>query len=185
MVGAITLDTGGDTIKILVIAAVVGAFASLIAELLVARGKAADTGVFEKSRIINARFYDLGSWASIPVGILAACIAGLMLTPVKEVVEGSKTTQTMELDNLIVVAAIAGLASASFLKVLADRFVAALKAKGLDVALQGSIAALKDLEQNPSLPAAGGGGVSDPGSVAGRAHLAAKAAEDRRTELMG
>jgi hypothetical protein len=189
MFGAITLDTGGDTGTILIIAAIVGASASLVAELLVARGKAADTGVFERPRSLNARFYDLGSWASIPLGVLAACLAGLMLTPVEKSVEAGKTTESMALDNLIVVAAIAGLASASFLTVLADRFVAAMKVKGLDVALSDAITALKDLAEDPGAGASGatGGGAlpAGPATVAARARAAGQAAEARRNELMG
>ena len=191
MFAALTLDTGGDTVKVILIAAVVGAVASLISELLLARGKAANTGAFELPGKLGTRLYDLGSIAAIPLGVLAAVIVGLALTPVEETTKEGVTTETMELGNLIVASAIAGLSAHGFLKVLQDRFVAAMKSKGLEEALRNAITGLKDLEANPP---ADGGAAADPrrsgapdagggGEAVARASQVRTAAEDALNRL--
>jgi hypothetical protein len=132
VLGAVTLDTGGDTGKILIYAAIAGAITSLVGELLVSRGRGHDHGGFEIPRWRDThRWYDLGSAAAIPIGVVAACLAALLLVPIKEVVAASVTTRTVELDKLLGVAGVAGLSSAAFLRVVQERFIAAAKTQEL------------------------------------------------------
>ncbi len=152
MLAVTTLETSGDWAQILWISAAVGAFASLVAELLIARGSAGDTGGFESPSRRGAgkrRWYDLGSFASIPIGILAACFAGITLTPVQEVVRNNVTTKTIELEQLLPVVIVAGLASSAFLRLLQERFIAVAKNKTLDAALKGAVQSFEDIADKP------------------------------------
>jgi hypothetical protein len=183
VIAAITLDTGGDTVPILLWSILAGASASAISELLLARGKTAQTGAFELPGKTGKRLYDLGSFAAIPIGALAGAIAGLALTPVQEVTADNVTTRTMELDKLLVVALVAGLASSAFLRVLSDRFVAAMKTQGLDVALRDAISALKDVATSVPQPEIASS--QSAAAAAARADQAAKAADATLKTLTG
>jgi len=156
---AITLDTGGDVGHLLLIAAIVGTVASVTAELLIARGKGGDTGALELPRVVSAgrkRWWDAGSLAAIPTGIVAACIAGLLLTPVQEVTSAGVTSRTMELDKLVGIAALAGLSSAAFLALVQERFISLNKGKALDAALKSAQASLVEIEKSAGATAGKG-----------------------------
>jgi hypothetical protein len=176
MVGAITIDTGGDWFQALWISAVTGALASLVAELLLSRGKAGDTGAIELPHTVEGGYVDLGSIAAIPVGVLAAVIGAFALTPVQEVVNDGVVTRTVELDKLIVVAAVAGLASSSFLKLLQERFIAVAKNQRLDAALKSALQSFDQIaEQEPT-----------SGTVAASAaNVQAASTEAQATEVAG
>jgi hypothetical protein len=176
MSAAITIDTGGDWFDALWISALVGALAASVAELLLSRGKAGDTGAFELPHRVDARWVDLGSFAAIPIGILAAVIAAFALTPVQEVVTAGATTRTMELDKLIVVAAIAGLASSSFLTLVQERFVAVARNQRLNAALSGALRSFDELAATAAGADAGLESMAGP-PVAERALQAKAAAE--------
>lgn len=160
-----TLDTSGDAVTILIWAAAVGAVASIVAELLIPRGAAGDTGALEwpgwrqdAPTAGGRKWYDLGSWAAIPLGIVAAAIAGLLLTPTQEVIANGQTTRTMELEKLLGIALVAGLSSSAFLSLVQERFIAVAKQQQLDAALKGAIASFDEIAKDdpaPPAPAAG------------------------------
>jgi hypothetical protein len=174
VVAAITIDTGGDWLQALWIAALVGALASLVAELLLSRGAAGDTGAIELPHKVERRWVDLGSLAAIPTGILAAVIGAFALTPVQEVVEAGVTTRNVEIDKLIVVAGVAGLASSSFLTLVQERFVAVAKNQRLDAALKSALQSFDEIAKHA--PAAG---------AAGAAEIQAAGTEVQATQVAG
>ncbi len=146
------LNTTGDWKPILIVSALVGALAGLVSELIVARGTAGDTGGFEwpaERGSGRRKWYDLGSFAAIPVGMLAAVIAGLALTPTQEVVKNKVTSEEMKLEDLLVVAAIAGLSGSAFLRLLQERFIAVAKNQTLDSALKGALRSFDELAKKP------------------------------------
>jgi hypothetical protein len=142
------LETGLDLLWMLVLAAVVGLLGALLAELLVGRGKAKETGLFELPRR-RGRYVDAGSLVAIPSGAFAAIIAAYLFAPTREVTEGDPPTTTTKYDvlRLIVVAAIGGLSSAAFIASLQEKFTALLTADRLREALGTASTALDQIEQ--------------------------------------
>jgi len=145
MLAAVTLDTGGDVGKIVVWAAIAGLVGAVVGELITARGRSADWGGWETPRWRDSkRWYDLGSIAAIPIGIVAGVLAGLLLVPHKEVVANGATTSSVELETLLGVTLLAGLAGTSFLRVLQERFVAVARTQQLRGVIE---ATARSLEQ--------------------------------------
>jgi hypothetical protein len=142
MFASIVIDTSGDVGKELWISAAAGILPALVAELLLARGAGAETGALELPHKIGRRYVDLGSLAAIPIGVVAAVIAGYLRTPVQEVTKGTVVTRTMDLDKLIAVAAVAGLTSTSFLRLVQDRFIAVAQNQRLDASLKSALGSL-------------------------------------------
>lgn len=157
MYATIAIDTSGDWLKELWLAALIGAVASLVAELLLTRGSAGDTGAIELPHGVDGgHWFDLGSLAAIPTGVLAAVIAAFALTPVQEVVKNGVTTRTLEVDKLVVVAAVAGLASSSFLTLVQQRFIAVAQNQRLDAALGAALRSFDQIADSAKDTAAGG-----------------------------
>ncbi len=141
------LDTGGDALKIVWIAALVGAFAGVTSELLIARGKTKDVGQLEIPGAREKGFWDLGSFAGIPVGILAAVIAAFLFAPGEERTVGATTVRDVDLGELILVAALAGLGSSAFLALVRERFLAMAGNARLNSTLDSAIAGLEQIKQ--------------------------------------
>lgn len=146
-------NTHGDALKIVLIAALVGALASLVAELLIARGKSKQTGIIELPGPRGPRFWDLGSLAAIPVGILAAVIAAFLFAPGQEMTVRGDIVRKVEEGRLILTAAIAGLSSAGFLALVQERFLAVAKNERLDAALNAAVQGLDSVKQSAKTPA--------------------------------
>lgn len=129
---AVTLADSGDLERVLLYAAIAGLIGAFVGELVTTRGRSGDWGGLERPRWRDTkRWYDLGSFASIPIGVVAGCIAALTLAPETQVVTNGVTTETMETEAVLATGLIAGLAGAAFLRVLQDRFVALAKTQEL------------------------------------------------------
>ena len=141
------LDTAGDVLAIAGIAAGVGAFAALTAELIVSRGETRQQGIFELPGGSGNRFVDLGSLAAIPIGILAAVIAAFLFAPGEEQVVDGETERLVQLGDLLLISAAAGLSGTAFLAAIQERFAAVLKTKQAEVQIQGAIAGLLQIKE--------------------------------------
>lgn len=140
---AVTLTDSGDLGSVLVYAAIAGLFGAIVGELITARGRSGDWGGLETPRWRDSKaWYDLGSLASIPIGVAAGCIAVLTLAPEAEVVTDGATTKSIDVQSVITTGLIAGLAGAAFLRVLQDRFVALAKTQELRGVVQAAAATL-------------------------------------------
>lgn len=143
MLAVLKLGEKGDLSEVLIWAAVAGLIGSIVGELITTRGRSGDWGGFDPPRWRDSkRWYDLGSIASIPLGIVAGILAVLVLAPEHDVVENGVTTTTLEWDALLGTAAVGGLAGATFLRVLQDRFVAVAKVHELRGIVQSAEASL-------------------------------------------
>jgi hypothetical protein len=146
------VQTGGDALKVLWIAAATGAATSLVSELVIARGVRKETGMVELPGRRGPRFWDLGSFASIPVGVVAAVVAAFLFAPGEQTMQGAQLVRKLELDRLLLVAAVAGLSSAGFLALVQERFLAAAKNQRLDTALTGALGGLDDIKHEATKP---------------------------------
>jgi hypothetical protein len=184
MLAEIVLDTGGDAWQVAGLAAAIGAAAAFVADLLLRR--AGNTGTVELPRRLKNPFVDLGFVSSLLIGALAGAIAGLALTPATETVVRGVTQRNFDLDKLLVVAGIAGLASSGFLTTLQSRFNEAMKKQGLNALLKDAIAGLKDLGAEPKGGPVGGAveGADVRRVVMDRAQTLANATENARREIL-
>lgn len=139
----LVLDTSGDWLEVLLIAVPCGAFAGFVSELLLPRMKAGETGAVERIGGRGTRFYDLGSWAAVLVGALAGPVAAYLLAPGPEVVIKGQSTQTAQVGDVVVIAALAGLAGSRFLGAIQERFLAFADKTRVDAALKG----LRDVKE--------------------------------------
>lgn len=130
----ITLTTMRSVIAFISVAALCGLIGGVVAELLVARGKRKETGLWERTRR-QGRFFDVGSLASLPIGLVAGVIASYLFSPARQVVTATGTTTQYDLVRLVAVALLAGLSSSTFLAVLQERFTALATADRLKQAL--------------------------------------------------
>ncbi|HEY7453604.1 MAG TPA: hypothetical protein VH683_03490 [Thermoleophilaceae bacterium] len=154
MVLAVTLTDSGDLKEVLIYAAVAGLFGAIVGELVTTRGRSGDWGGFERPRWKDARrWYDLGSIAAIPIGVLAGCIAALTLAPETQAVENGVVTKTIETEAVLATALIAGLAGAAFLRVLQDRFIAIAKTQELRGVVQATAETLAQSGASQVAPA--------------------------------
>ena len=150
------LETARDVVTFLVVAAAIGLLGAIVAELLLSRGKANEGGIFELPRR-RGRYLDLGSFVAIPVGALAAVIAAYFIVPVREVGETGATETRYDLVRLIVVSALAGLASTGFLASVQEKFTALMTADRLRQGLDRVEAGLAEIERTASEPHGGAG----------------------------
>lgn len=150
---ATTLLDSGDLLEVLLYAALAGVLGAVVGEIITARGGSGDWGGFERPRWRDSkRWYDLGSFASLPVGVVAGCIAALTLAQETEVVENGVTTTTTAMESVLVTALIAGLAGAAFLRVLQDRFVALAKTQELRGVVQAAAESLAEPDAGTVAP---------------------------------
>jgi hypothetical protein len=185
MFADIVLDTSGDAWKVAGLAAVTGAVAAFVADLLLRR--AGNTGTVELPRKLRKPYVDLGFFGSLLIGALAGVIAGLALTPADETTVRGVTHRTFDLDKLLVVAGVAGLASSGFLTALQSRFNEAMKKEGLNALLKDAIAGLEKVGEQADQGAAGGGrqaGQAPQPAVAEQARTLAAATESARSDIL-
>jgi hypothetical protein len=153
-----TLADDGDLVKILLYAALAGLLGALVGELITTRGRSRDWGGFEWPRWKDSKhWFDLGSFAAIPIGIIAGCIAALTLAPETTTVTNGVAVKTIETEAVLATAVIAGLAGAAFLRVLQDRFVALAGKENLRGVVE---AVTKTLEEPAPRPAPASDAVS-------------------------
>ena len=140
------LDASGDVLEIALIAAATGAFASFVAELIITRGETRETGLLEHPKS-GSRFIDLGSWASVPVGILAGVVAAFLFAPGEERIVDDEVVRDVELGELLLVSALAGLAGTGFLAAMQERFLATLKTKQAEAKVQDAVKGLLNINK--------------------------------------
>lgn len=145
MLIAVKLADSGDLGQVVLYAAIAGLVGAFVGEVITARGRSRDWGGLEPPRWKDSkRWYDLGSFASIPIGTVSGCLAALTLVPETQTVTAGVTTKTIETEAVLATALIAGLAGAAFLRVLQDRFVALAKTHEIRGAVQATAQALAD-----------------------------------------
>jgi uncharacterized membrane protein len=143
MLATVVLDTSGDVKDVLLWAAAAGLVGAIVGELITTRGRSGDWGGLEPPRWRDSkRWYDLGSIAAIPIGILAGILAGLLIAPEKDVLVRGVTRTSMELEALLGTALLAGLAGTAFLRVLQERFVAVARTQRLRGSMAAAVSAL-------------------------------------------
>jgi hypothetical protein len=149
------LDTLRDFIELVVIAAVLGAVAGVVGELIIGRGKSKESGRFELPQR-TARWLDLGSFSAIPVGALAAVLTSLVAVPTHEVTVDEVSTIDYDLARLVVLALAAGLAGGAVLAKFQEGLTAVLTAERLKTALGVADQALAVIQNQSSAGAAAG-----------------------------
>jgi hypothetical protein len=146
--GMVTIDTVGDTIRMLAAIAVLGLVGGFVGELIANRS--GRTGAVERPRRTGRVLFDLGSWAALPVGAVAALVAALFFSPV---VAGEGGTSKYDLVRLTGGALLAGVAGPALLGLARDRFLAALSQERADAALTAALKA-QEAGQGPQEAAA-------------------------------
>jgi hypothetical protein len=140
------LNTTADTIVMVLIVAAAGVVGGLVGELLIFRGARKESGAFEIPGKRGTRFFDLGSLAALPIGIVAALIALVLFSPIEEVIEEGATVREYDLIRVIGLGLVAGLAGPAFLLVVQERFTALVTTERMEAALD---MAKKALEKAP------------------------------------
>jgi hypothetical protein len=120
----LSLVDGGDYIRLFVLTAVLGGVGGLAFDLLQVRGK--DTGAIEKPTRLSVRYQDLGVFASIIIGAIAAS-AALWVFPPTERILGTTTVKEYGYDQLVPLALIVGSAGSSFLTAFQAKALARAK----------------------------------------------------------
>ena len=150
------LDTLGDFIELVVIAAVLGSVAGVVGELIIGRGKSKEMGRFELPKR-TARWLDFGSFTAIPVGALAAVLTSLVALPTHEVTVNEVSTTDYDLVRLVVLALAAGLAGAAVLAKFQEGLTALLTTERLKTALGLADEALEGIQNQTAGVAAASG----------------------------
>lgn len=86
----VEIDTVVDTIAMLVAIAVLGLVGGFVGKLVADRS--GSTGAVERPRRTGRAVFDLGSWAALPVGAVAALVAALFFSPVVTGEDGTSGT---------------------------------------------------------------------------------------------
>lgn len=139
------LDDLRDFVELVAIAVVLGAIAGLVGELIIGRGKGQELGRFELPKR-TARWLDFGSFASIPVGALAAVLTTLVALPTHEVVVNDVSTTDYDLVRVVILALAAGLSGGAVLAKFQEGLTAALTAERLKKALGLADVALETIQ---------------------------------------
>jgi hypothetical protein len=149
----IALKSGSDVWHFVLIAAVCGFIGALAAELILSRGKARETGVFELPKR-RGRYLDVGSLATMVLGPVAAVIASYFFSPVRDVVENNVTTTKYDVIRLIGISLAAGLASSGFLASMQEKFTASLTNERMKTALEQAATAMQEMQNTVRDPGA-------------------------------
>lgn len=136
------LESDGAKLAFLAVVVASGMLGGLAAELLKTRkiGGRSETGVLEGSKKLTSRFYDLGTPASLVVGVVAAILAVALLQPIDEVLPpgaepGTEPTSEYDLLRLIAIAIVGGFAAPKFLTLAQERFLALVTTERFETAL--------------------------------------------------
>jgi H+/Cl- antiporter ClcA len=154
----VELESLRDLVWFLVLASASGVIGAFVAELMIGRGKKKETGMFELPRR-TGRFWDLGSFVSVPFGVVAAVLAGFFFSPLEEIeptTMGAEATTEYDVVKLIAIGLLAGLASASFLKTARERFLSLLTTERVTQALELAHVGISELRDGAQRDAAGG-----------------------------
>lgn len=161
----VDLESTSDVVWFLAIAAGVALIGALVAELMAARGKSKETGMFELPRR-RGRYFDVGSLTAIPAGALTGVIAVFLFSPTREIVEGTTSTTKYDLVRLIALSAIAGLSATAFIASLQEKFTALLTAERLTKALEAASTALRTVEAKAAASAGPASALGEAGTSA-------------------
>jgi hypothetical protein len=154
MLAALVLENpDNDILAIVGIAAVAGLVGGIIGELIALRGRSKDWGGFEVPHRGGKHWYDVGSFASLPVGAVAGILAALLLAPSTDHVANGKTTSTIASGTLIATALLGGLGGAAFLRGLETRFMSAANTAHLRGMVKGVAAVVAPTDPPSPKPA--------------------------------
>jgi hypothetical protein len=129
----VTLDTAFDYAWMFLVAATLGAIGGLAYELLLVRR--GDTGSLELPRRKgDNRFYDLGFFASMLLGAVAAVAVSYFFTPEVQVVENSEPVTKWEIAKLVPLSLLVGSAGGAFLSAMQARVLATVNETKLETA---------------------------------------------------
>jgi hypothetical protein len=150
------LKETGDWIIMVAIAAVLGAIGGLAFELL--QSRYGETGSIQLPRSRGrGRYLDLGVWANVIVGAIAAVAALAIFPPEVEriVVQDNTTTTTLEykLTQILSLSLVIGSAGSAFLSAFQARLLAMLKDQEAETTRRIAEGELNDLETAMSGPA--------------------------------
>ena len=145
----IDLDTTMTKIVLGLIVVGAGAVGGVAAELLKTRKISAtdEEGGWEMPKRVATRYYDLGGWASVLLGIVAAAVAMGLFDLVKEVqravpaapTDQSPTTITIEqydLWRVVAVALVAGFSAPKFLATAQERLIALVSQQQMETTVR-------------------------------------------------
>jgi hypothetical protein len=158
----VDLTTTKTKIVFWVIVAVCGALGGLAAELVKSRkiGHRSEEGAIELSKRLSPRFLDIGTPASLFVGLVAAAVAVWIFDMVSTVPHGTGTdagtVDQYNVAKLVGVTIIAGFGGPKFLQNAAERMLAVVDQQHMETALRSTLAA--STAQSTAAKAAGAAG---------------------------
>ena len=141
------LDATGDVLAIAAIAADCGRSPVSPPGSIIARGKERQTGLIELPGGTGNRLVDLGSAAAIPIGVLAGVVAAFVFAPGEEQTVDNEVVRQVQLGDLLLISAVAGLSGTAFLAAIQERFMATLKTERAETKLQSTVAGLMKIKE--------------------------------------
>jgi hypothetical protein len=142
------LNGGIDYAVLFAIAAALGAIGGLGYELMQTRGRG-QTGLIERPHRSSKRLFDLGAWASVVIGAIAAAAALWVFPPEITIIgtgAAARTVRQYDLIRVVGLSLIIGSAGSSFLSALQARALAQVKAQEAQTTRQLAAGQLTDIK---------------------------------------
>jgi hypothetical protein len=156
----VTVDLTSDKTKLVLVLIVLvcGALGGVAAELMKTRriANVDEEGGVELPERLTPRYYDLGVWASIILGLVAALISMWVFDLIDQVPKGGTATGTKDqydIWEVVGITLLAGFSAPKFLMLLQERMLALLTAEQMQERLGGTRTVMHQLAQrSPDSP---------------------------------